>query len=211
MTSQLISWPKTLTEFEYSRPIHDADYVDLPMVQSWLQVHKYTLRCIKIGRISARFEEAMGRLFDVKEFPNLEELHLSRWDLSRTLDSAIQDADLLLGPKLRKFELGYTVMREWGSPRASDFGEREENWVRCLAQVAIARGHCLQEIYVDFYTPEFGDLSDAYPWDGLDRLRTEFQSPGLRVEHSGYTYTRDEWLENKKRRRERADLLEDTE
>lgn len=209
MTSQLISWPKTLTEFEYSRSIHDVDYIDLPMVQSWLQVHKSTLRCIKIGKISGRFEEARGRLFDVREFPNLEELHLSRWDLSRTLDSAMEDADLLLGPKLRKFRLGYMVIHEWGNTRVSDFGEGGENWVRCLAQVAIARGHCLQEIYVDFYTLEFGDLSDGYPWDGLDRLRAEFQSPGPRVLYGRPTYTKEQWMENIKRRRERADLLED--
>lgn len=97
MTCQLILWPKTLTVFEYSRYVHDVDYVDLPMVQSWLQVHKCTLRYINIGKVSAGFEEARGRLFNAKEFPNLEELHLSRWDMSRTLDSPMEDADLLLG------------------------------------------------------------------------------------------------------------------
>lgn len=211
MTCQLILWPKTLTVFEYSRYVHDVDYVDLPMVQSWLQVHKCTLRYINIGKVSAGFEEARGRLFNAKEFPNLEELHLSRWDMSRTLDSPMEDADLLLGPQLRKFKLGYMNYGAQRNPVVSDFGEREEKWLRCLAQVAIARGHCLQEIYTDFFTLEFGDLSDGYPWDGLDRLRAEFQSPGLRVIYGRPTYTREEWMENIKRRRERADLLEDPE
>lgn len=161
------------------------------MVQSWLQVHKHTLRYIKIGAICGYYGAGRGRPFDAKEFSNLEELRISRFNMSRALD---EDVDLILGPKLRKFQLDYVDLSEETRTNVSDCGEKEEKWLRCLAQVAIARGHCLQVIYVDFCTLDFGNEFEGYPWDGLDRLRAEFQSPGLRVEHSGYSYTRDEWM-----------------
>jgi hypothetical protein len=106
------------------------------MIQSWLQIHKDTLKYIKIGPLSRKRK---GSLFDSRKFSNLEQLYLSRWLMSSDLESAIANADSLLGPKLRKFVWDFHDFSE----KWTDLGDKEEDWVGCLAQTAIARDHYL--------------------------------------------------------------------
>jgi len=162
------------------------------MFHSWLQIHKDTLRHIRIGKLSYG---AKGRLFNAAEFPNLEYLRLSRWLMNPALDTAEEDAELLLAPKLRKFVWDFAtneVFREnW-----KDFGEREEEWLRGFAKAAIARRHGLQVIDVRF-SPE--DMSSneplGYPYDRMDRVREEIRSSGLELVHDTPSYSREEWMD----------------
>lgn len=193
MRFQLISWPQTLIEFEFIRAYEDQVYIDLPMVQSWLQIHKDTLKCININQLSL---EGKGRLFDARGFLKLEELQLSRWMMSSALDTAKEDAELLLGPKLRKFVWDFDAAIDDGFREDwTDFADKEEECVRSLALVAIERGHPLQEIYIEFTPENMGEEAEGYPWDRMDRLHEEVQPFGLKVRYNEPVYTRDEWME----------------
>ncbi|GAM33450.1 hypothetical protein TCE0_004f00348 [Talaromyces pinophilus] len=194
---------------------HQKYHIDPPMIQSWLQIHNTTLKSIKIDELSSQRTKPAGYRFwfDAAKFPNLENLHLSRWlwnsplDLDDDLAAKERDALSILGaPRLR----------------------REEEWLRCLARAALdhrrQRGKCnLEEIWIQFTPEEVGtgigeepepeveEKEEVYPWDRMDRVCEEIaqQSDGLlKLEYNPPAFSREKWKEDLELKREWRRILE---
>ncbi|KAE8326020.1 hypothetical protein BDV39DRAFT_206406 [Aspergillus sergii] len=197
-TKQLITWPKSLVHFHLGTFYDNPFYIDLPMLSEWLAIHKDTLKSIDIGSLS---RGGGRRLFNACDFPKLEVLTLSRWHLAgwrphhdEGLTFSPLHADLLLGASLHTFTLDFTVYDQH-SEGWTDFGEREEHWVRQVAKAAIARKAALRKIKIIF-NPDYWDSTEeqGYPWDRMDRIRDEIQPHGLVLEYSEPALTKEEWL-----------------
>ena len=66
-----------------------------------LLTHTETLKVIDIGYLTTA---GGGRLFRACDFPNLERLRLSRWQMDKALKFSVEQSDALLGgPKLNIF------------------------------------------------------------------------------------------------------------
>lgn len=157
-----------------------------------------------------------GLGFNASNFPNLEHLHLSRWlwDSPLDLGMAKEDADSILGaPRLRVFVWDFTTSGEAYRERWTEFGAREEEWLRCFAQVAISarqEGNCfLEEIRLQFTPEEVMDTGEeeeeVYPWDRMDRVREEVlqQSSGLlALTYNEPVFSREEWKRDLELQRE---------
>jgi hypothetical protein len=96
-TAQLLQWPKGLVNFQFSSFYNNQFYTDLPIFRSMLLIHKDTLKTLDIGYLS---HSGAGRLFKASDYPNLESLTLSRWQMQTDLSFSVSDADMLLAPNL---------------------------------------------------------------------------------------------------------------
>ena len=150
--------------------------------------HRATLRSLQI--IGMRDSGLSG--FDLTAFTCLEDLRLSTGSTGRDIDDQAQ----LLAPRLRKFtwifpgfpsshhDIGWNV-----------FGQREEDWIRSLAQTAAGYGSPLREIFIDDQ-PTFEDddqdgISDTYPWDRMDRVADEIRGSGITLSYNPPQISRD--------------------
>lgn len=213
MVSQIISWPKNLTEFRLHKTSNDNIYrISLSMVQGWLQAHKTSLRYIMIDELSFQ-RQPVGQLdFNATQFTSLEHLHLSRWLWSKPLDLSLAkaEAESLLASKLRIFIWDFTVVGEPHSEFWTDFGAKEEEWLKVFAQVAISgrERYRLEEIRIQF-EPEYmgsGRELEVYPWDRMDRIREEvvLQSGGLvALTYNKPAFSRENWEEHLEQERSR--------
>ncbi|KAI7971986.1 hypothetical protein EIK77_007585 [Talaromyces pinophilus] len=238
MIIRLISWPKTLTEFCFGKPTNDEIYhIDPPMIQSWLQIHNTTLKSIKIDELSSQRTKPAGYRFwfDAAKFPNLENLHLSRWlwnlplDLDDDLAAKERDALSISGaPRLRRFVWDFTTYYDTYREHWTEFNVREEEWLRCLARAALdhrqQRGKCnLEEIWIQFTPEEVGtgigeepepeveEKEEVYPWDRMDRVCEVIaqQSDGLlKLEYNPPAFSREKWKEDLELKRARRRILE---
>lgn len=206
MVSRIISWSRELTEFRlYKCWNRDIYRIDLSMVQSWLQVHKTTLRYIMIDELSFQGPPEGQLGFDATDFTSLEHLHLSRWLWSKPLDLNLAKAEarLLLAPKLRVFVWDFTAEGDGFREFWTNFGAKEEEWLKEFAQVAISQRdrHCLEEIRIRFEPEDMGSgrESEVYPWDRMDRVREEVvqQSEGLvALTYNEPVFSREDWKEH---------------
>jgi hypothetical protein len=161
------------------------------MFHRMLLVHRETLRTINLGYLSSTGREAR---FKASDFPNLERLTLSRWQMvDLELSSVV--ADELISPKLAYFGWDFGIYDQHNEAWTA-FGDREEHWLREFARTAVKRKSALREIYVDF-NPDFWATSEAdgYPWDRMDSIRDEVAPSGLKVAYSRPCVTREAWLE----------------
>lgn len=198
--SQMIQWPQELVSFAMEDLFDNQYSVDLSMFHSWLSVHKDTLKHVDIGELSG---EGVGRLFKACDFPNLETLKLSRWQMGsshyrsgRPLKFSSEDADYLLGSSLKHFSWVF-VSRDRGPDGGwENFGEEEEEWLRAFANEAIARKSCLQEIFVD-HDPKPKDVTpdSCYPWDLIDLIRDEVEPHGLKISYRRPAISREVWYD----------------
>ncbi|CAH0037153.1 unnamed protein product [Clonostachys rhizophaga] len=195
-TLRLINWPKELASFSFGSFYNNTNYFDLPMFATMLDKHKHTLTKLSIGYLAT---SGRGMILDLFEFTALEDLQLSVWQLLRPAEAEerftfrAEEAKLLSAPKLRKFTLDFSIYDQH-SEDWSDFGEREQRWLRGMAETAIARKAPLREIHVIF-TPDSWDAKkeDGYPWDLMKALGDEFEPAGIAVTHNTPTMSREEW------------------
>jgi hypothetical protein len=164
--------------------------------------HKDTLKVIEIGSLSAG---GRAHFFSACDFPKLEVLGLSRWQREKNLEFSPAEADALLGPSLKVFTWDFTIYDQH-SESWTDFGEREEQWVRELAKAAIARKAALKKIKIIF-NPEDWETKeeDGYPWDRMNKVRDEIQPHGLVLEYSEPRLSKEGWLEEVRLRQEPLD------
>jgi len=141
-TAQLLQWSNQLSHFHFGSFYNNRFYMDLPMFHSMLLMHKDTLKTIDIGYLSS---SGRGRLFNASDFPRLEVLRLSRWEMEENLEFSSTEADLLLAPNLKTFGWDFSIYDQH-SESWTDFGKREERWVRELARAAIERKAALKKI-----------------------------------------------------------------
>jgi hypothetical protein len=128
-------------------------------------------------------------------FPQLEVLRLSRWQMEKDLEFSCEEANVLLAPNLETFgwDFGVYPHTSW-----TDFGNKEEDWLRGLAKAAITRKAALKRIEIT-YSPD-PDLwgvkeEDGYPWDRMDRIRDEIRPCGITLEYSEPPLSKEDWLE----------------
>jgi hypothetical protein len=124
--------------------------MDLPMFHSMLLGHKDTLKTIDIGYLSASGRDLP---FLASDFPSLELLKLSRWQMKENLKFSSAEADCLLASNLKTSEWDFSIYNRH-SEEWNDFGSGEEDWLRALARAAIAKKGTLKKIHVIF-NPEY--------------------------------------------------------
>ena len=194
-TVQLLQWPKEIFHFKFGSFYNNRHYMDLPMLHSMLSIHRDTLKTLAIGYLSRSDHKA---LFKAVDFPNLEGLELSRWQMSKALESPASDADLLLAPKLKTFKWDFSIYDQH-SEAWTDFGDTEENWLRGFLKAAISRKTMLKEVNVTF-NPDDWEVKEefGYPWDRMDAICEEFQPFGVKLRYSEPCMTKAAWLERMK-------------
>jgi hypothetical protein len=166
--------------------------MDLPMFHSMLMMHKDTLKTLDIGYLSS---SGRGRLFNTSDFPNLEYLVISRWQMDVKLESPAADADLLLAPNLKTFGWDFSIYDQH-SEGWNAFGDREENWIREIARAAISRKAALKEIQIEFNPESWGHKEeDGYPWDRMEGVHDEIWPCGMTLKYSVPPFTKERWLE----------------
>lgn len=195
-TAQLLQWPKQLSSFVFDSFYNNRFFMDLPMLGSMLLMHKDTLRTVEIGYLS---QSGRGRPFDWAQFPNLEVLRLSRWQMAKDLKLSPAEADLLLAPSLRTFGLSFSIYDQH-SESWTDFGDTEEHWVRDFAKAAIARKAALNKIEIEFHPDSIWGTNeeDGYPWDRMNKIQDEIRPYGIVLEYSEPYCTKEVWLEQLK-------------
>lgn len=165
------------------------------MLGSMLLMHKDTLKTIEIGYLS---RSGIGRPFNWAQFPNLETLRLSRWQMTDDLNFSPVEADLLLAPNLKTFGLSFSI-HDQHSEGWADFGDTEEHWVREFAKAAIASKAALKNIEIEFHPDSsWSSQEDGYPWDRMDKIRDEIRPYGMALEYSEPSCTKEVWLEQMK-------------
>jgi hypothetical protein len=165
--------------------------MDLPMFRSMLLMHKDALKTIHIVYVSS---SGRGRPFIASDFPNLEVLRLSRWQMEKNLEFSSTEADLLLAPNLKTFGWDFTTC-DYDKDLWTDFGDREEHWVREFAKAAIAKKAALKKIEITFKPGGWGfKEGDHYPWDRMDKICDEIRPCGMVLEYNEPSFTRKGWL-----------------
>ena len=194
----LLSWPKALSDVTIACINHFGALLDYSMLHSWLIPHAATLKTLCLGAFSPLRQD---QLFRAADFPSLEALTLSRWQMEEDLCHPAQDAEVLLGPKLEYFGWDFTVMEECWSEcytnMGNHFSSREEEWLRQVLRQAIAKQTPLKRVVITFNVSEStGECCREYPWDRMEKLNSEFTPHGIMVEYSEPPITRDEWLKS---------------
>jgi hypothetical protein len=177
-TEALILWPKALTSFTLGSFYTNPHTMDYPMLETWLSVHRETLRRVSIGFLA---NTGSTRLFNATLFPNLESLKLSRWQQGRMWSTTepfrftADDANVL-GPRVKCF--GWDFNSNYYDEPWSAFGENEVAWVAALAETAIARKGPLKTIRI-YFTPDIDGVSelDGYPWERMAHVRDTICKP----------------------------------
>jgi hypothetical protein len=109
---KLLSWPKVLYKFTLAPFYQNDHYIDLPMIKQMLFPHRESLTDLDIGYFSA---SGTGKFCHWSEFPNLENLALSRWLFESSRETPglpeFQDelADYILAPGLKRFTLAFAI------------------------------------------------------------------------------------------------------
>ncbi|KAJ5172319.1 hypothetical protein N7492_004912 [Penicillium capsulatum] len=197
-----LRWPKALSDLTINI-VNEPD-LTLNSLNRYLEPHRQTLQSLNIGLVG--YPPGMG--LNVSQFPCLETLSLSRTQIGEEPDSInlewhASHAELLLGPKLRKFVL---VMGYQGMCHINDWGSREEQWIIQLARAAKDRKAALEWIEIVFEPsgpdPSFseGAYGDwewtwEWPWARFEWLEGEIGRYGIALDRSKPRWTRDEWLE----------------
>ncbi|KAL2826934.1 hypothetical protein BJY01DRAFT_229456 [Aspergillus pseudoustus] len=199
----LVRWPKALEQIKIKHTFSEC-YAYPSLYREWslatlhpiLAIHKSTLR-----RISIRCINRAGLAgFDLREFPNLEDLKLSALTTCRNREHRYtpeyQYIPNLLAPRLRIFRWDLTLEDQQCSEQLEDFAQREEDFLRAFASAAVqaASPSSLREIRVKF-TPDayVWDADALYPWDRMDAVDREFRDRGIRVKYNAPTATQEEF------------------
>ncbi|KAJ5947035.1 hypothetical protein N7466_000050 [Penicillium verhagenii] len=197
----LIHWPKGLVHFAINTSGSFVPGMNLHDIGMCLSIHKETLKTIYIDLLGFPH----GLSFDASKFPSLEDLRLSRTQICA--DPWNQEfewnpiyADMILGPSLHTFGLVFGVM---GQSLINNWGHKEEEWIRQLANASWERKAPLEKIEVVFSPVSpypnlkqgvYSDWEYVYPWDRMDKLGVQIQRFGLTLEYSAPPWTKDEWL-----------------
>ena len=166
--------------------------MDYQMFESWLLIHKETLKDIRIGSLSRR---GSNRLFNATLFPNLEFLQLSRWQMLLPVQFNADDANVL-GPSLKTFCWDFNVYDQH-SECWTDFGEPEASWISQLAETAIARKTALKTIKIQF-SPGYWETTEdmGYPWDRMHNVRDQVLRPnGMDLVYNRPEISKEGWLQ----------------
>ncbi|KAL3471340.1 hypothetical protein BJX99DRAFT_263360 [Aspergillus californicus] len=190
--AHLLRWPAKLEEFSLDFTYGSA-YSELGLYDDWslatlqpiLAIHKNTLRSINVTHVNR--QGLTG--FDLRGFPVLEEISLSS---TASMDTekgwrCYSFEDHLLAniqpPSLRVFHWDLAFEDQQHQEGLSDFGRKEEDWLRAYGHAAIRRKCPLREIRITYSPASYEGRcdTDIYPWDRMDALDEELKPNGIRV------------------------------
>ncbi|KAH7396188.1 hypothetical protein BKA66DRAFT_409403 [Pyrenochaeta sp. MPI-SDFR-AT-0127] len=188
----LIKWPAILTHFECGSIHNNSHDFTCAMFESWLLIHKETLKHIKIGSVS---HHRSNCVFNATLFPHLESLGISHWDMKSRPGSAVEYLNLL-GPKVETISWDFADT-EYDTKGTCHFGEPEASKLRALVEAAISRKAPLKTIKINFQMCNW--CCTEYPCDRTDEIRDRLMRPqGLDLVYNEHLMPRDEWLNYRK-------------
>jgi hypothetical protein len=190
-TFLLLQWPAMLTHFKFDS-FYNRHIMDYPMFETWLLIHQNSLTHIEIGYLSTH---GSNRLFNATLFPNLEYLGVSRWQMHIPVQFWPTDTNVL-GPRVKTFAWDFSIYDQH-SESWCDFGEAEANWIRELAEFAVAYKAALARIKIQFAPDGYWGTTEemGYPWDRMDSVREETLKPnGLDLVYNKPSVSKDAWL-----------------
>ncbi|KND93627.1 hypothetical protein TOPH_01789 [Tolypocladium ophioglossoides CBS 100239] len=177
---ELLKWPRKLDLFYLSYYFHPKNNIKLPMMSTLLRSHKDTLRVISVSHLTL----GGGRVPDLSGFPVLESLSICRCDMTKSLEWPTDDAHRLLAPRLRVFQWNFRLPHA-EHPLLTDFGDKEEHWLRVFSEVAMATRAALKTIKVIFEPLKWEYVDgDESPWDRMNKIRNDVAKHGLRITYS---------------------------
>ncbi|KAL4956309.1 hypothetical protein BDW69DRAFT_89715 [Aspergillus filifer] len=209
----LVKWPHTLESFDlhftfgacYSKAGLYEDW-SLATLQPILAIHRSTLRSISIRCINS------GGLsgFDMRAFPRLEELCLSKGATSPHYRDSLIHANLipnLIAPQLRIFHWDMTLEDQQCMETLYCLQDEEENFLRAIAHAAIEAKVPLRMLRVTYEPDTWLKNEIGYPWDRLDALgrEPELLAAGIRVCYNTPNIRREEFEKKIEEIREREE------
>ncbi|KAK0644046.1 hypothetical protein B0T16DRAFT_460131 [Cercophora newfieldiana] len=207
----LVKWLARLQRFTLrdSRPRHSPQGWTLSQIANILSAHKSTLEALDLCGMDGR--QGLSGL-DLRGFARLESLELSRWS---TGVHPGQVTSILGAPRLRRFcwmfehrSDGYFM----NTGTMLHFGDTEETFVRALIATAVEVSSPLMHIDIECrpnrkqlwcrdehlnrisWSEQYG-WPVVYPWDRLERLRSEAKAVGIDLAFPGPTISRAEFAE----------------
>jgi hypothetical protein len=163
----------------------------LRMLGSLLSIHRETLQTLDIGYLT----QSTTAMIDVSTFPNLRYLKLSRWSFPQALEFSEAEAQLLLAPRLKTFGWDFSIMDQH-SEEWTDFGKREEQWLKDFGIFSSSYKSQLQKIEITFRPANWSTTkADGYPWERMDSVREHIRQVGVALEYNLPEVTKERWLE----------------
>jgi hypothetical protein len=201
--SVLLQWPAALSRFEFDGEVypHGKPFLDYPMFEPLLLIHKGTLRHVSLGRLSV---EASAQVFNATLFPHLEYLKLSRWHTHEEPTSFQANDVNILGPSLKIFCWDFSAFSHRSGEDWLAVGQEEVLWIEIIAREAIARKSALQTFQI-LFNPAVHDSTEdmGYPWDNMMELRERLFSPNaMDLVYDEPFNSKDDWLDYLKKRNE---------
>lgn len=185
----LIKWPAVLTHFECSGYNRYRDSMSYALFESWLLIHRETLKSIRICTAS---NHSRCTVFNATLFPNLEELEISHWEMRASVNMGAEHSNLL-GPKLKTFGW-YFDYSGFEEEAICDFQDREALWLRVLVETAIAHKAALRKVKIRYNSYDWECA--VYPWDRMDEIRDQVMRPhGLDLVYNEPSMSRHLWLQ----------------
>lgn len=190
----LIHWPKALVEFSLTTMWNSASkktFGQFSAIVTALKIHAASLKTVNFTHISQVDEHL---IFDATQFPHLETIRWSRWQMHKTLQFVPTDANLL-GPSVHTLIWDFDEVNKYRIPQYESpteltwncFGDPEADWLENLANTATALQRALKEIQIIF-TPTSRDVVEDitideeeeigvyYPWDWMDAARSNISN-----------------------------------
>ncbi|KAH6874070.1 hypothetical protein B0T10DRAFT_233590 [Thelonectria olida] len=182
----LLSWPSKLVSARISFDSSRYQHVDWPACRSMLLKHRQTLKNLEMEFFPPSGRKATCTLSD---FTALESLSVSRCLLKRKLEPDDPVSDLILSPpELKSFTWKFA-----SGNQTDDFRDIEEQWLRSLARLVLARESKLRKIHIEFRPMDGFHRNGEYPWDRMSRLKAEFEPMGIVFTYSDPRVSREEW------------------
>lgn len=186
----ILSWPTAPEEFSFITTMLPNMAGGFSALMSALTLQAASLKRLEMFIIRDGEEHLM---FDATEFPRLEIVCFSRWQLRKALKFTPTDANIL-GPAVRKITWGFS---KYATLAWRHFSWREEAWLSALVEASVSRQAELQEIEIA-YTPSTsfnyialnGWLSD-HPRDRIDRVRSKAMEGAIALTRNKPDFLRD--------------------
>lgn len=170
---ELMLWPQSLVHFSLSTARDKRAFPDFAALVTSLALHAASLRTVCISHCSRDSEH---HIFNATQFPLLETLRWSRWQMASPLVFTPGDAHLL-GPAVHTLIWDFDAKPSCTGRSLTwlDFCDREATWLSRLAETAIASHSALRRFHI-VYTPscvsdDFELDEDDYPWDMMNNVR----------------------------------------
>jgi hypothetical protein len=194
--ANLLSWPARLESFSFKHMYsNEFGPWTLATVLSALHQHKASLQTLCLG---GWFVQRGFAWSSFAEFDRLQSLSLPACATGCRIGDV--SWDVLQATRLQVFR--WSLAREGEDCESLfDFGQQHEDWLRAFAVGSWERKLPLRRIEIEYHPfmwsgreMEVGvSRPEVYPWDRMDRLKSEMQDMGILLSYDTPTVSRDEF------------------